>query len=396
MNSIERKRRIPLSVPCLRGRELELITEAVKSEWVSTAGPFVTSFEKNICQYTGAVHATACQSGTAGLHTALLLAGVLPDDEVIVPTITFIAPINTVHYVRAHPVFIDCDDFLCMDVNKVAQFLRQECHKDSSGQTRNKRTGRRISAVIPVHIFGNVVDMPPLLQLARDWNIKVIEDATESLGTYWTSGPLAGKFAGTVGDFGVYSFNGNKIITTGGGGVLITPSGDLAQKAKYLQTQAKDDEVRYIHNEIGFNYRMTNLQAAMGIAQLEQIESFISRKRNIFNEYRSAFERSQKASIMPFRDDIRANYWFISLLLHQGDSDARDQMMALAEERGIQTRPLWFPSHQQLPYRECQSYLTINAAKYWASIINLPCSSGLEAKDSEYVASAILECLECL
>jgi len=229
---------IPLSVPHLAGNEWTYVKECLDGGWVSSAGPFVTRFERELAAYVGAAHAVACVNGTAALHVALRLAGVEENDEVLVPTLTFIASVNAICYQGARPVFMDCDEYYNLDVDKVARFLNE--HTDfSGGYTVNRTTGRRIKAIVPVHVFGNAARLEPLVRLCRERNIRIIEDATESLGTRYNADYLGGAHTGTVGDFGCFSFNGNKIITTGGGGMLVTNDAEAAERARYLTTQAR-------------------------------------------------------------------------------------------------------------------------------------------------------------
>nr|WP_010097594.1 aminotransferase class I/II-fold pyridoxal phosphate-dependent enzyme [Ornithinibacillus scapharcae] len=269
---------IPLSVPNLKGNELKYVTQALKEGWVSTGGDFIKKFEGHIGDYLKVEQSVAVQSGTAGLHLSLILSGVTSSNEVIVPTLTFIAAVNPVKYLGAEPVFMDCDDSLTIDVEKLESFCQENCYVTDDGLV-NKKTKKIIKAIIVVHVFGNMANMVKIMEIADKYKLIVIEDATEALGTYYTKGKYKGSFAGTIGDFGVYSFNGNKIITTGGGGMLIAKDKSLADRAKYLSTQAKDDPLYYVHQDIGYNYRMTNLQAAMGVAQLEQLEHFIQTKK---------------------------------------------------------------------------------------------------------------------
>ena len=283
---------IPLSVPSLKGNEIIYATDAIKTQWVSTSGQYVTKFEKSLMDYLKVEDAVATQSGTASIHLALRLCDVLLGDEVIVPTLTFIATVNPIKYLGAEPIFMDCDDSLNMDVNKLESFLKEECELSEKG-LKNKATSKIIKAIMVVHVFGNMAKISEIKELAHKYNLKLIEDATEALGTYYTEGKYKGKYAGTVGDFGAFSFNGNKILTTGGGGLLVGRSKELISKARYLSTQAKDDEVYYIHNEIGYNYRMTNLQAAIGLAQMESIEEFISCKINNYKIYKEHIDKFQ-------------------------------------------------------------------------------------------------------
>ena len=297
---------IPLSVPNLKGNELQYVTAAVETEWVSTGGPYVNDFESKLAAYVQAKGAVSCQNGTSGLHISLLLTGVTSEDAVIVPTLTFIAAVNPVKYIGAEPIFMDCDDSLCMDPLKLERFCREEC--DFDGEIlRDKQTGRRIRAVLVVHIFGNMADMEKIMDIAKAYHLQIVEDATEAIGTYYTEGALKGKYAGTIGDVGVYSFNGNKIITTGGGGMMVSDREEFLKEARHLTTQAKTDELYYIHDKIGYNYRMTNLQAALGLGQMEQLEKFIETKSQNYALYQSFIDGMEGYSILPFRQGTRSN-----------------------------------------------------------------------------------------
>jgi aminotransferase in exopolysaccharide biosynthesis len=370
---------IPLSVPHFCGNEKQYVVDAVISNWVSAGGPAVAEFESKIASYTGGKFAVAVQSGTAGLHLACIASGITTGDEVLVPTLTFIAAVNPIKYTGAVPVFIDCDDFLCIDIEKMRNFCENQCYfKD--GKLVNKKTNRRVKAVVAVHIFGNLCDMDEIMKLASKYNLQVIEDATESLGSYFIQGAYKGRHSGTIGDVGVYSFNGNKIITTGGGGMIVTGNEKTAKHTKYLSTQAKDDEVYFIHNEIGYNYRMTNVQAALGIGQLEQIETFIETKKQNYQRY-----IKNGLHLLPFSKNIRPNYWFYSFL-----SKDRDVLIRFLQQKNIQARPLWQLNHRQKTYASCQMTDTSRAAKYYDRIVNIPCSSSLTTKEVDYVSECIL------
>lgn len=369
---------IPLSVPNLKGNELKYVTEAIEAEWVSTAGQCITKFEKNISEYVNVPDAVACQSGTAGLHLALKVCGVKENDEVIVPTLTFIAAVNPVKYIGAEPIFMDCDDSLTMDVVKLREFCENECDFIESALV-NKRTRREIKAILVVHVFGNMANMEEIMSIAKEYNLKVVEDATEALGTYYTEGIYKDKFAGTIGDIGVYSFNGNKIITTGGGGMIVSNNKELTEKCRYYSTQAKDDTLYFIHNEIGYNYRMTNLQAALGLAQLEKLEEFIQIKKNNYLEY-----DTNGLELLEFKHSIRSNYWFYSYL-----TDKRDELLEYLESQGIQTRPIWKLIHSLKPYENAQSYKIEKATYYYDKVLNLPCSSNLSVVELQRVVKAI-------
>lgn len=380
---------IPLSVPNFAGNEKAYVSDAVVSEWVSTGGSKVADFEAAIAAYTGMPRAVACNSGTSGLHLALMAAGVGPGQEVLAPTLTFIAAVNPIRYVGAEPVFIGCDDTLCMDPAAAREFLQTRCEKRGD-KTYNRASGARVSALLVVHVFGAMASLPALAALAKEWNLALIEDATEALGTRYTAGPFAGRMAGTVGDVGVYSFNGNKIITTGAGGMLVSNHPDWAEHAKHLSTQAKADELQFLHDEIGYNYRMTNLQAALGLAQLEQLEGFIAHKHARWQQYKDALDGKNGYRILDFCEDgVRPNKWFYSLYL--GDARrSRDEIIAALKEHHIQTRPVWALIHEQADYGKNEVYAIEKAQDYRARIVNLPCSTNLSEGDCQRVIDTLL------
>ena len=267
---------IPLSIPNFEGNEKKYVIDAVEQGWVSTGGAYITRLEESIAEFIHTERVAACQSGTSALHLSLIEAGVQVGDVVLVPPLTFIAAVNPVKYQHAVPVFIDCDDSFCMDPKKLQQFIEEKCVFENDVLIYE---GKIVRAAVVVHVFGNLADMVSIMDIAEKYNIKVIEDATEALGTKYIEGKYSGKYAGTIGDFGAFSFNGNKIITTGGGGAVTAKKSEQVEHIKYLSTQAKDDPHFYIHNEIGYNYRMTNLQAALGVAQMEELPEFITRKQ---------------------------------------------------------------------------------------------------------------------
>lgn len=379
---------IPLSVPNLKGNELAYVSKAVESEWVSTAGSYVSDFEKSIAEYVGAPGAVACQSGTAGLHVALMLCGVTRGDMVIVPTLTFIAAVNPVKYIGAEPMFMDCDDSLCMDPVKLERFCAEECEL-RDGVLYHKDSERRIPALVVVHVFGNMADMESILRIADTYGLKVVEDATEALGTKYLAGPYAGRFAGTMGDIGVYSFNGNKIITTGGGGMIVSNDEEMLHHAKHLTTQAKSDEQNFLHDEIGYNYRLTNLQAALGLAQMEQLEDFIAVKERNYQLYRAFADQTDGLTLLPFREGIRSNHWFYALCCEKPYPLTRNEVIEKLKENRIQSRPIWGLIHEQLPYLESHSYQLETAKKYWQTVVNVPCSTNLSEEAVTRVISVL-------
>lgn len=380
---------IPLSVPNLKGKELEYVTHAVETEWVSTGGPYVNDFELKVGEYAKCKGAVSCQNGTAGLHIALEVCGVTKGDEVIVPTLTFIAAVNPVKYIGAEPIFMDCDDSLTMDVEKLRDFCETECSYLDC-KLINNSTKKHIKALIVVHVFGNMADMKNIIEVANKYNLKVIEDATEAIGTYYIEGKYKGKHAGTIGDIGVYSFNGNKIMTTGGGGMIVSDNEELLRKAKHLTTQAKSDELYYTHDEIGYNYRMTNLQAALGLAQLEQLEDFIEIKKRNYDFYKNEIKEIPGLRILDFKDSIRPNYWFYALYVEQEYALNRDQIIQYLSSKKIQARPIWGLISDQRPYQGSKTYKIDKAKQYLDKVVNIPCSSNLSREDAGYV----IECLK--
>ena len=382
---------INLSVPNLSMDILDNLKECLESGWVSTGGRFIPEFETKVKNYMKTKFAAGVQSGTAGLHMSLQVLGVQRDEEVFVPTLTFIAAVNPTTYLGASPIFIDCDDSLCMDPLKLEKFCSEECDF-REGVLVNKKTNKKIRALVIVHVFGNMADMEKIMDIAKKYNLKVLEDATEALGTYYTEGRYKGKYAGTIGDIGVLSFNANKIITTGGGGMVVGDNEELVEKVRFLSSQAKKDTLYFIHDEIGYNYRMLNLQAALGTSQIDQLESFIETKIKNYNIYKEELEKIEGLEILPFVEGIRANYWFYSLKIDKEKYGiGRDELLQKLVDAGIQTRPIWGLIHQQKPYSTCQSYEIEKALYYYDRILNLPCSSNLTEKEVYQVIEKIKE-----
>lgn len=393
-------RDIPLSTPNLNMEIVDNLRECIETGWVSTGGRFITEFEKKTAAYLNINETVACQSGTAGLHTALRILGVESGDEVIVPTLTFIAAVNPVKYLGAEPVFMDCDDTLCLDVKKLRRFCQEECSFES-GKLINKNTGNNVKAVVPVHIFGNMCDMEEIMDIADEFNLKVLEDATEALGTYYTDGRYKGKYAGTMGHMGVLSFNANKIITTGGGGMILSNDQAYIDEARYLTTTAKNDGLYFAHDEVGYNYRMLNLQAALGVSQIDELESFIETKIKNYDLYKTFFSGVAGIEIIPFNNDIRANHWFYSLLIDneffeekKGIKNMRDHIMTRLIEQGIQVRPVWKLAHTQLAYENDLSYGIKRASYYEGHVLNVPCSSDMTTEEVKIVSNAIIDILK--
>ncbi len=380
---------IPLSVPNFSGNEKEYVNNAVVSEWVSTGGSMVSEFEKTIAKYTNMPDAVACNSGTSGLHLAMLVAQINKNHEVLAPALTFIAAINPIRYANAQPVFIGCDETLCICPKLTEQFLQQNTEM-VGGNCINKKTKKHIKAIAIVHVFGNMADMPAFLKIAAKYNLIIIEDATEALGTYYTDGELKGKMAGTIGDIGVYSFNGNKIITTGSGGMVVSNNARWTKRAKHLSTQAKSDELYYLHDEVGYNYRLTNLQAALGIAQMEKLEKFIEHKNKMYNFYYDKLNDKNGFKILPFVKNIRSNKWFYSLYITDDAKTNRDDAIKRLHEKAIQTRTIWGLISEQADYNINETFGLDMAKDYIKRIINIPCSTNLSMGDAQRVVKEIL------
>lgn len=376
---------VPLCVPEIRGNEWKYVKECLDGNWVSSVGAFVERFERNVAAAVGGRHAIATVNGTAALHVALLAAGVRPDDEVLVSTLSFIAPANAIRYVGAWPVFVDAEpDYWQMDVAKALEFLERGCLW-REGKLYNRATGRRVSALLPVHILGHPVDMAPLVAAARKYGLALVEDATESLGASYRDTRV-----GHLGDVACFSFNGNKLLTTGGGGMVVTDNPAWAGRVRYLTTQAKDDPVEYVHGEIGYNYRLTNLQAAMGVAQLEQLDVYVAAKRRIAASYRAALEGVPGITPMPQAEWARSAFWMYTILVDEASFglDSRALMRKLAQQ-AVQTRPLWEPLHRSGAHAGAFATDCTVADQLYRVALSLPCSVGLSPEAQERVIDGI-------
>ncbi len=376
---------IPLCIPEIRGNEWKYLKECLDANWVSSVGPFVDKFEQVVAEYVTSRYAIATVSGTAALHIALLIAGIQPDEEVLVSTLTFIAPANAIRYVGAWPVFVDADPhYWQMNPAKVVDFLERECQWRRGG-LYNRTTGRRVKAILAVHILGHPCEMDPIVEVARKYNLVVVEDATESLGAKYK-----GQMVGHLGDVACFSFNGNKIITTGGGGMIVTDNEDWAARARYLTTQAKDDPVESIHNEIGYNYRLTNLQAALGCAQMEQLDEYVAVKRRIARLYAESFSSISGITCMPEVSWATNIFWIFTILVDEVvyGMGSRALMKCLNASR-IEVRPLWQPLHQSPVYRGSCTLGGDVAERIVATALSLPSSVGLKPSDQYRVISQI-------
>lgn len=377
---------IPLAVPEIRGNEWIYVKECLDSGWVSSVGSYVDRFEQMVAQQVDSQNAVATVSGTSALHTALLVAGVCAEDEVLVSTLTFIAPVNAIRYVGAWPIFIDAEpSYWQMDPARVVEFLEQDCHSQD-GVLYNRRTGRRVTAVLTVHILGHPVDLDPILAVARKFGLKVIEDATEGLGTTYKGRPL-----GSIGDVGCFSFNGNKIITTGGGGMLVTNNQEYTQKARYLTTQAKDDPVEYIHGEVGYNYRLTNISAAVGCAQMEQLPAYVAAKQRIAARYTKELQNVPGVAPMKAAPWASSTFWMYTILIEEEIFGMNSRaLMRVLGSRNIQCRPLWQPIHRSPAHISSGAPAMPVSEELARRALSLPCSVGLTESEQDRVIAAVL------
>lgn len=385
---------IPLSIPNFEGNEEKYVVDAIASTFVSTVGGYVSRMEKELASFLNVDNVAVCQSGTSALHLSMVDAGVKPGNVVLVPPLTFIAAVNPVKYQFATPVFIDCDDSFCLDPVKLRSFCEEECVWNDGVLKYN---GADVKAIVVVHVFGNMADMESIMDTAEKYNLKVIEDATEALGTKYTDGRYAGKFAGTIGDYGCYSFNGNKIITTGGGGAVTSGNSATVDHIRFLSTQAKTDPHYYIHDEVGYNYRMTNLQAALGVAQLEELPEFIKRKQKNFDLYKSEFEGFKYGKLIDFRSGTESNKWFYSIEIDREHVKAsmREIIISLEKDK-IQTRAIWGLINEQKPYEGEVTYKLEKAPYYAERILNIPSSTQITEEEIKYVADKVKQLLEGL
>ena len=364
---------VALHEPSFEGNEWLYLRECLDSTYVSSVGKFVDRFEDDLASYTGSKYAISVVNGTAALQIALKLAGVQADDEVLIPALTFVATANAVSYCNATPHFVDCEErTLGMDVLKLREYLSR-ISSQQSGQCINKITGRVIRAVVPMHTFGHPSDIEGLTSIARDFNIVLVEDAAESLGSFYQ-----GQHTGTFGLFGTLSFNGNKTITTGGGGAILTNSRALARHAKHLTTTAKIPHAwQFRHDEVGYNYRMPNINAALGCAQLEQLSTKLASKRELLRRYQAEFIDIEGVSLFLEPKGCQSNYWLQTLVLDKKNSKNLNSILETTNKIGLMTRPVWDPIYSLTPYRNSPRMDLSSANLFSKVVINIPSSSGL-------------------
>lgn len=364
---------VTLHEPRFRGNEWFYLKECLDSTFVSSVGKFVDRFEDELAAFTGAKRAVAVVNGTAALHVSLILAGVESGDEVMLPALTFIATANAVAYCQATPHFVDSEErSLGMDAFALREYLSATTEMRDR-HCINRRTGRVIRAMVPMHTFGHPVDIDALLAVAHDFQLKLIEDAAESLGS-----TVSGRHTGTFGLMGTLSFNGNKTITTGGGGAILTNDLELGARAKHLTTTAKlPHRWNFSHDEVGYNYRLPNLNAALGCAQLEQLPDFLIEKRRLFDRYQSAFANVSGVRLVSEPTGCHSNYWLQTLMLAEPLADQRDAVLTATNDAGFMTRPVWALLHRMSMYHHTPRAPLPIAESLERRLINLPSSAGL-------------------
>ena len=365
-----------LHEPYFGGNEIDYLKECIETTFVSSTGKFVNQFEEKIADFTGAKHAVAVVNGTAALHIALEVAGVKPGDEVLLQSLTFVATANAISYCGANPHFVDCN---FKDFGIDALLLRNHLEKTTrlkDGVCVNRYTGQVIRALLLMHTFGHPSNMVELISIAADFHLTLVEDSAEALGSFYR-----GQHVGTFGKFGTLSFNGNKTITTGGGGMILTDDKKLAKRLKHLTTTAKlPHRWDFCHDEVGYNYRMPNINAAIGVAQLEKLPEILSAQKQLFKRYEGAFRDVSGAQVVTAPKDSDSNFWLQTLLLDAEEAESRDTLLEAANDAGYMCRPAWRPAHSLLPYRHCPKADLTNTEAAYKRLINLPSSPQLVFK----------------
>lgn len=359
---------IALHEPHFGGNEKKYLNECIDTTFVSSVGKFVDRLEETVAEYTGAKKAVVCVNGTNALHMAMILVGVERDDEVITQALTFIATCNAISYTGAHPVFIDVDrDTMGLSPVAMERWLLENAVVKNN-ICYNKKTNRRIKACIPMHTFGHPVHMDELMDLCKGYHLELVEDAAESIGSFYK-----GKHTGTFGKIGVISFNGNKTITTGGGGMLLFQDEELGKLAKHITTQAKvPHRWEFVHDHIGYNYRLPNINAALGCAQMEQLERFIASKRETAEKYKSFFVNNPDIEFFTEPDNCRSNYWLNVIIMK--DKQAQQDLLAYSNDQGVMTRPVWELMNRLPMFKSCQTDALSNTEWFADRVVNIPSS----------------------
>jgi aminotransferase in exopolysaccharide biosynthesis len=379
---------IPNCIPHIAGNEIAYLKECIDTGWISSVGPFVDRFEKDFASYHKVELATAVVNGTAAIHLGLLSLGVRPGDSVLSPTVTFIGSVNPIKYLGAEPIFLDVDpDTLNLSVECLDNFLRTET-KRQADRLVYKRDGSRISALIVVHLYGNPADMDSIMELSDYYGFSVLEDAAESLGARYK-----GRLVGTIGDVGCFSFNGNKVITSGGGGMIISRNSERTRWCKHLSTQSKSDSFEFIHDNVGFNYRLSNLCAAVGVAQMERLDEYIKKKRDNAECYRRLFAKSQVIEIISPRPDCFGTYWMSLARIRKTSRTSGSIIVRLRSlsKYGVGVRPIWYPIHKMPLYQDCPYIGRDNVTRLYQSTFCLPSSVGLTEAEIEKSVKIVLE-----
>lgn len=374
---------ILLSGPNISGNEWKYVKDCLDTQWVSSVGSYVNKFEQMVAEFAGCKFGVAASNGTSALHISLELLGVKRNDYVIVPNVTFVASLNSIKYTKADPILMDIDpETWQMDLNLLEEFLEKDTYIKGN-YLFLKKNNRRIPAIMPVHVLGNMCDMDKLTGIAQKYKLQVVEDATEALGSYYKN-----KHAGSFGILGCFSFNGNKIITTGGGGVIVTNDEDLAKRAKHLTTQAKCDPFEYIHDQIGYNYRLVNVLAAMGVAQMEQLPDFIKRKHEIDAFYKKTLSGLGDISFQKVVPEVNPNYWLFTF-----KTKKQKELLKILNEKNMQSRPFWVPMNQLKMFKKSMYINRSDVSdEVYSSCLSIPCSTNITDHELESITDTIKSC----
>mgnify|MGYP001289911923 CR=1 FL=1 len=372
---------IPLSVPNLNGKEAEYVEDCIRSGWVSTAGKYVSLFEDSFADFVKKKDAVSTVNGTSALHISLEMIGVGLNDLVLMPNITFVASANAISYTGAEPILIDIDkDTWQMDLKLLREFLSKECSRTKNNNLIHKKTKKRIAAIMIVHVQGGMVNMEEILKISLEYNLPLVEDAAEALGSKFD-----GKSAGSFGVFGCYSFNGNKIMTTGGGGMIVSNNEELLDKARHIVTTAKTDPLRYFHDEVGYNYRLVNVLAAIGLAQLEQLQDFINKKDMIASFYMKNLKNVGDITFQKYEDKVTPNHWLFTI-----KTSHMEDLLKFLNDKNIISRPFWMPMSELPMYSKCTYYNFDDiCSDIHKDSLSIPCSTNISQEELEEVCCSI-------
>mgnify|MGYP001165100461 CR=1 FL=1 len=384
----KKKYNISLNQPFLNGNEKKYLMDCINSNWVSTVGPYVKKFEYSFSNFLGSSYAVACSSGTAALHLALLAIGVKKNDLVIVPNLTFIATANVIKYIGAEPILIDINyNNAHLDLELLEKFLLEECYINKTSCI-HIATEKNIKAIIPVHILGHAIDMIKLKKIVKKYFIKIIEDAAEAIGVKFKN-----KYIGFHGDISCFSFNGNKTITSGSGGMIATNSKSLAKKVRHLSTQAKTHKTEFLHDEIGYNYRMSNIHSAIGLAQLEKLNLYLDKKKKIANRYIKAFKKIEDLTWISPIEEIDSSWWLFTIIIKNKNISA-DRILEELNINGIQARKLWKPLNMLKPYKKAIFVGKNTSFNLYKNSISIPSSANLKKDEQDFVIDLISKLLK--